>query len=61
MFKNCLNILIYNYVYIYIIVLFSEQENRYLTLVMMGDLQTLVLMGGGGPKVPPHFLFLQTM
>ena len=30
MFKNCLNILIYNYVYIYIIVLPAEQENRYL-------------------------------
>ena len=33
-----------------------------LTLVLMGGLHTLVLMGGGGgPKGPPHFFFGKTM
>ena len=34
---------------------------QHLTLVMMGGLQTLVLMGGGGLKVPPPFLFVKTI
>ena len=33
----------------------------YLTLFLLGLFQTLVLMGGGGLKVPPLFLFVKTL
>ena len=33
----------------------------FLTLLLMGCFQTLVLMGGGGLKVPPLFLFVKTI
>ena len=35
-------------------------KNRHLTLVMMGGLQTLVMMRGGS-KCPPPFLFVKTI
>ena len=34
---------------------------KILTLLLMGCFQTLVLMGGGGSKGPPPFLFVKTI